>query len=87
LVFEGEYLNHRRNGKGKEYNSEEKLMFEGEFREGKKWNGKGYNPQGKVEYEIKKGNGKVKEYHDGRLVFEGEKEVGKEGNMILFLEM
>ena len=29
LVFEGEYLNDLRNGKGKEY-SEDKLIFEGE---------------------------------------------------------
>ena len=29
LIFEGEYSNGRRNGKGKEYNEEGKLIFEG----------------------------------------------------------
>ena len=36
LIFEGEYLNGKRNGKGKEYNSEGKLIFEGEYLNGKK---------------------------------------------------
>ena len=43
LEFEGEYLNGKRNGKGKEYNYEGKLLFEGEYLNGKRWNGKGYN--------------------------------------------
>ena len=40
LQFEGEYLNGKRNGKGKEY-YHGKLIFEGEYLNGKKWNGKG----------------------------------------------
>ena len=40
LIYEGEYLNGERNGKGKEYNNNE-LIFEGEFLKGKKKNGKG----------------------------------------------
>ena len=39
--YEGEYLNGKRNGKGKEYNKNGELIFEGEFLNGKKWNGKG----------------------------------------------
>ena len=39
LKFEGEYLNRKRNGKGKEY-YDGKLLFEGEYLNGKK-NGKG----------------------------------------------
>jgi len=31
LVYEGEYLNGERNGKGKEYYNNGKLEFEGEF--------------------------------------------------------
>ena len=31
LIFEGEYLNEERNGKGKEYNKKGKLEFEGEY--------------------------------------------------------
>jgi len=34
LIFEGEYKNGRKNGKGKE------LLFEGEYLNGKRWNGK-----------------------------------------------
>jgi len=36
LVFEGEYLNGRRNGKGKEYNYYGELEFEGEYLKGKR---------------------------------------------------
>ena len=31
LIFEGNYLNGERNGKGKEYNNKGKLIFEGEY--------------------------------------------------------
>ena len=38
LIFEGEYLNSKENGKGKEYNSKHgKLEFDGEYKNGKKW--------------------------------------------------
>ena len=36
LMFEGEYLNGKRNGKGKEYDFNGKLKFEGEFLNGTK---------------------------------------------------
>ena len=36
LIFEGEYKNGRRNGKGKEYFNKSKLKFEGEYLNGKK---------------------------------------------------
>ena len=36
LIFEGEYLNGKRNGKGKEYYDNGKLEFEGEFINGKR---------------------------------------------------
>ena len=39
LRFEGEYLNGKRSGKGKEYYYDDKLAFEGEFLNGKMWNG------------------------------------------------
>jgi len=35
LIFEGEYLNGERNGKGKEYHDNGELFFEGEFLNGK----------------------------------------------------
>ena len=61
LIFKGKYLNGERNGKGEEYNNGE-LKFEGVYFNGKKWNGKGYTFYGNIEYEIKNGNGIVKEY-------------------------
>ena len=38
--FEGEYIDGEKNGKGKEYNKYGKLIFEGEYLNGKKLNGK-----------------------------------------------
>ena len=71
LIFEGEYLyNNRR--KGKSYFSSGKLEFEGEYLNEKKYNGKVYDRYKNIIYEIKKGNGKVKEYDYDTLLFEGE---------------
>ena len=71
LEFEGEYLNGERNGKGKEY-KHETLIFEGEYLNGKKWNGKGFDNNNKV-YELKNGNGFVREFNNNTsLKFEGE---------------
>ena len=42
-MYEGEYLNGERNGKGKEYNNYGELIFEGKYYNDKRWNGKGYN--------------------------------------------
>ena len=100
---EYEYLNDYKNGKGKIYNEEGELFFEGQYEQdmkikgreyinGKlvyegeyiydggiyndvKYNGKGYDENGCLIYEIIKGNGKgkVREYYyDGTLLFEGE---------------
>ena len=38
----------------------------------KKWNGKGYDYNGKSVYEIKDGKGYIKSYYKGKLSFEGE---------------
>ena len=59
LKFEGEYLNEERHGKGKEYNKYGKLIFEGEYKQGKKWNGKviEYNDKGELEFEDEYLNG------------------------------
>ena len=40
LIFEGEFLDGKRNGKGKEYYKEGKLKFEGEYLNGER-NGMG----------------------------------------------
>ena len=59
LIFEGEH-----NGKGKENDDIGKLKFEGEYSKGKKWNGKGYDKNGNIDYEITNGKGNIKEYND-----------------------
>jgi len=41
VSFRGEYSNGERNGKGKEYISNEGLIFEGEYKDNKRWNGIG----------------------------------------------
>ena len=40
MIFEGEYLNGKRNGIGKEYYKNGKLKYEGEYLDGER-NGKG----------------------------------------------
>ena len=83
LIFEGEYSNGKKNGKGKEYLFE-KLIFEGEYSNGKK-NGKGksYTTEGKLLFEGeylngKEWNGKFHEYfYSDKLKFEGEYLNGK----------
>ena len=72
LKFEGEYLQGKRNGKGKEYYYEGKLKFEGEYFDDKKLNGIEYDETGNIIYELINGNGKVKEYFFGHIIFEGE---------------
>ena len=79
LVFEGEYLNSRRNGKGKEYyNYNDKLLFEGEYLKGRrKGKGKEYYDNGDLKFEgqylngERYGSGKEYYYND-KLKFEGE---------------
>ena len=36
IIFEGEYLNGKRNGKGYEYNYKKKLIFKGEYLNGER---------------------------------------------------
>ena len=68
-MFEVEYINGERNGKGKEYFDNGRLKFEGEYLKGKR-NGKGkeYNDSGELLFEgiylngeIWNGKGKI--YH------------------------
>ena len=78
LIFEGEYLNGLRNGKGKEYYFGGKVKFEGEYLNGQR-NGKGkeyYYKNGELIFEGEylndnRWNGKGKEYNFGELIFEG----------------
>ena len=60
MIFEGEYLNGKRNGNGKEYDDYGNIVFEGEYLNGKKWNGKGYNSENNIVYELSNGKGYLK---------------------------
>ena len=82
IVFEGEYLNGKRNGIGKE-NFKRKILFEGEYKNGLSWNGKGYDNNNNVAYELKNGKGYVKLYNEiGRLQFEGDYLNGKKNGKV-----
>ena len=65
------------------------MEFEGEYLDGKRWNGKGYNKDHNIEFKIINGNGRVKEfcYYLDKLRFEGEylngEKNGKGKNMIM----
>ena len=48
ILFEGNYLRGKRNGEGKQYFDTENLKFKGEYLNGKKWNGKGYDKDGNM---------------------------------------
>ena len=64
-----------KNGEGyiKEYDDEGKLIFEGDYLDGKQSEGKVYDEQGNIKYEMKNINGEGKEYDDlAKLKFEGE---------------
>ena len=70
LKFEGNYSRNKK--EGKEYNNDGGV-YEGEFLFGRKWNGKEFDKNHKIIYELINGNGKVKEYDsDGQLKYEGE---------------
>ena len=72
LIFEGEYLNGKRNGKGKEYNFN--YIFEGEYKDGER-NGRGreYNLGSTYEGEFLNGKKMEKE----KNFFEELNEMGK----------
>ena len=72
-MYEGEYLNGKRNGKGKEYyyelkylNKKEYLKFEGEYLNGLIWNGKGYDYKGSMAFEIIDG---IEYRYDDKLIY------------------
>ena len=72
LEYEGDYVNGKRNGNGKEYDMNNKLIFCGEFKDGKRWNGIGYNGANNIVYELKNGKEMVKENNFGYLIFGGD---------------
>ena len=79
LIFEGEYKNSKRNGKGCEYDFNKHLRIEGEYSNGKIINGKVYDIRDNMVLSLEKGKGK--EYYDnGRVQFEGEYLKGRRWN-------
>ena len=75
LKFEDESLDAKNfDKKEKENICNRKLKFEGEYLNGKIWNGKGYDRNGNMLYELKNGNGFIKDYHNyyGDTLFECE---------------
>ena len=77
-LYEGEYLNWERNGKGKEYNSiNGRLVFEGEYLKGKRWTGKEYDDKGNIICELYKGKGLVKDFSISNIKYKGEYFNGK----------
>ena len=55
---------------GKEMEKEKNILF---YLNGKKWNGKGYDKNCKVIYELKDGKGYIKEFYmSDKLKYEGE---------------
>ena len=67
-MYEGEYLGGKRNGKGKEFRYDQ-LIFEGEYLNDEKWNGKGKEYEGEY-LNRERWNGKLKEYdYEGKLMF------------------
>ena len=68
--FEGEFICDKK-VKGKNYINGI-LEYEGEYLYDKKWNGKGYDKNHNIIYEIINGNGNIREYSDGELLYEGE---------------
>ena len=55
-----------------------RLLFEWEYLNGKKWNGKGYDNMENLIYILNNGNSKIKEYNYKKiLIYEGEYLNGK----------
>ena len=85
LIYEGEYINSKRHGKGKEYHNNGKIKFEGEYLKGREWTGKGYNEDEVIIYEINQGKGYLKEFYQNdekkQLKFEGEYSYGRKNGI------
>jgi len=81
LIFEGEYLNDNRHDKEKEYYNNNNIKFEGEYIIGKRLNGKGYDENYNIAYELKNVKVIIKEYENWWLIFEGEYLNGKKNGL------
>ena len=76
LIYKGNFSKGNKNGKGKEFDYKGNLIFEGDYFNGKRWNGKIFF-ENKI-YEIKNGKGTIQEYNSfNNNIFEGEYLYGK----------
>ena len=76
LIFEGKYLNGKRNGKGIEYFKNGKKKYEGVFLNGNLFEGIQYDENRKKIITFKNGKG-IELYNNGLIKFEGEYLKGK----------
>ena len=67
VIFEGEYLNGKKHGNGKEYNDSGNIIFEGEYLNGKKIKGKKYDNEGNLILKLF-ANGEGKEYYQNDII-------------------
>ena len=84
LIFEGEYLHGKKNGKGKEFYENGQIKFEGEYLNGKILNGKGYDDKGNLVLVIDKNGNGIEFYKNGKMQFEGKYYNGKRWNGKVF---
>ena len=79
MIYNGGFLNGKRNGNGREYNINQVKTFEGEYVKGKKWNGE-FICESET-YQLKNGNGHIKEYIYNKfnyiIIYEGDYLNGK----------
>jgi antitoxin component YwqK of YwqJK toxin-antitoxin module len=71
IIFDGNYLNGKRNGKGKEYYTNGNIKFDGEYLNGKKIKGKGFDVYGNINLIFNDGK-IVEKYDNGKLKFVGD---------------
>ena len=77
IEFELEYKNWERKGTGKEYDYNGQVTFKGEYLNGKRLDGKGFDKNKNILYELKNGKGYVKELINNYIEFEGEYKNGE----------
>ena len=71
IMFDGEYLKNYRY-KGKEYYQNGKLKFEGEYLFAEKWNGKEFDYNGNVVFELINGNAIIEDKYDKIKLYIGD---------------
>ena len=81
VIFEGKYLHGKKNGYGTEFYSNKKKKFQGEYLNGIKINGTGYDKLGNIIYKIDYKN-VTERYKNQRPIFNGKYYNGKKWNGI-----